>query len=245
MFWAAFVFIIVNSTAGATVTTSPMFGNTDRQLYSLDFDGIDDYVEIADNDVLDLNLDDFTVEAWVFPRCEISDLLHSFIRKMDMNRNGYAIVVDDLDLHLSSSFRKYGSFNEASVYINIPIEYSQWYHVSSVLDRDVGHKLYINGILVADTLDTKLLDIDINNPFPLLFGIHPGQGEMYADGQMHEVKIWNRASTETEVQNSFSDVIPYVTEKGRNKVLHGTLTAAGAGSVNDPLERYDIIVVIG
>ena len=62
-----------------------------RQEYSLDFDGIDDYVMIPDNDILDLNLTDLTVEAWIFPRCESSDLLHSFIRKMDGNRNGYNV----------------------------------------------------------------------------------------------------------------------------------------------------------
>jgi hypothetical protein len=34
------------------------------------------------------------------------------------------------------------------------------------------------------------------------------------------------------------------TDKGKNIKMQGYLTAAGAGSVEDPLERYDMVVVI-
>lgn len=39
--------------------------------------------------------------------------------------------------------------------------------------------------------------------------------------------------------------IPFTTNKGKLVTLYGTITAAGAGSVKNPLERYDVTVVLG
>jgi len=46
----------------------------------------------------------------------------------------------------------------------------------------------------------------------------------------------------TRKQWNFEILFP--TEGGRQDMLNGYLTAAGAGSVDDPLDRYDITVVI-
>ena len=35
------------------------------QDYSLQFDGVDDYVDIADNDILDIGTSDFTIQFWI------------------------------------------------------------------------------------------------------------------------------------------------------------------------------------
>jgi len=45
-------------------------------------------------------------------------------------------------------------------------------------------------------------------------------------------KIWN-------IQINFTN------NKGRLTTLHGTVTAAGAGTVEDPLDRYDITAYVG
>ena len=38
--------------------------------------------------------------------------------------------------------------------------------------------------------------------------------------------------------------IQFYDKEGKIKKINGTLRAAGAGSVNDPLDRYDIVVVL-
>lgn len=38
--------------------------------------------------------------------------------------------------------------------------------------------------------------------------------------------------------------IEFENEKGRTTTLYGMITAAGAGSVDDPLDRYDVTMVI-
>jgi len=39
--------------------------------------------------------------------------------------------------------------------------------------------------------------------------------------------------------------INFTNNKGRPTTLHGTVTAAGAGTVEDPLSRYDITAYVG
>jgi len=39
--------------------------------------------------------------------------------------------------------------------------------------------------------------------------------------------------------------IPFVNERGKADTIYGTITAAGAGSVEDPLDKYDVTVVLG
>lgn len=74
---------------------------------------------------------------------------------------------------------------------------------------------------------------------------------------------WHLTDNYYGVSKSFSDTYPgekwripnnykewkfeiqFVNNRGRATILHGVLTAHGAGSVQDPLEKYDMTVVIG
>lgn len=44
------------------------------------------------------------------------------------------------------------------------------------------------------------------------------------------------------VRKTWKFEIHFKNEKGRDTTIYGTLVAAGAGSVDDPLESYDVIV---
>jgi hypothetical protein len=39
--------------------------------------------------------------------------------------------------------------------------------------------------------------------------------------------------------------IYFVNDKGRPTTIYGTITAAGAGSIENPLDRYDVTVTLG
>ena len=39
--------------------------------------------------------------------------------------------------------------------------------------------------------------------------------------------------------------ISFLNQRGRPDTIYGTITAAGAGSVEDPLDKYDVTVVLG
>jgi hypothetical protein len=39
--------------------------------------------------------------------------------------------------------------------------------------------------------------------------------------------------------------IEFINDKGKLTTIYGNITAAGAGSVEDPLDRYDVTVVLG
>jgi hypothetical protein len=174
----------------------------DNANYSLDFDGFSSFVDISDTDILDMNLSDFTIEAWVLNRNENDEKY--IIGKMDGTRNGYGLVKSQ-DGELISTFRKEGIYSDAVInVVSDPIELNTWYHITGVLDRDVGAKLYINGELVDEVFDTKLENVQINNSEILAVGKLPGYGAITPfDGLIDGVKIWNQARTSEQVQTSF------------------------------------------
>jgi uncharacterized protein (TIGR02145 family) len=174
----------------------------DNANYSIDFDGVNSFVEIPDTDNLDMNLSDFTIEAWVLNRNENDEKY--IIGKMDGTRNGYGLVKNQ-DGRLISTFRKEGIYSDAVInVVSDPIELNIWYHVTGVLDRDVGAKLYINGELADEVFDTKLENIQINNSEILAVGKLYGYGAITPfDGLIDDVKIWNFARTSDQVLTSF------------------------------------------
>lgn len=46
------------------------------------------------------------------------------------------------------------------------------------------------------------------------------------------------------VRKIWTSEIPFINQNGKNDKLYMRITAAGAGSVQDPLDRYDVTVVI-
>jgi uncharacterized protein (TIGR02145 family) len=169
--------------------------------YSLDFDGFSSFVEIPDTDILDMNLSDFTIEAWCLSRNIGSEDM--IIGKMDGVRNGYGLnkVISG---ELNATFRKTGGYDEATINTSSdPVETNVWYHVTGVLDRDIGAKLYLNGILVDEVFDTKLNEVDIDSSFPLMIGKLSDYGA-YWDGLINMVRIWNYARTPEQILSAFT-----------------------------------------
>jgi len=44
----------------------------------------------------------------------------------------------------------------------------------------------------------------------------------------------------TPVSKTWKFEVPFTNERGRPQIVYGQVVAAGAGSVEDPLERYDV-----
>ena len=58
---------------------------------------------------------------------------------------------------------------------------------------------------------------------------------MFSDGSKHYVpmrKVWNFE-------------IRFINNRDKNDVIYGVVTASGAGSVEDPLSRYDVTLTLG
>ena len=158
----------------------------------LQFDGIDDYIDIGASPHLYLN-ERITIEAWVKPEEKESGQA-TILSKGYRN---FEFKIDDegkLSLDL-----------EADHHTDSIIETGQWMHLAATYDATVRQpqiKLYLNGRLVAE----HSRDISIqNDDTPLQIGQRPieeGMGFGHFKGEMAEIRLWNRARSEDEIRTS-------------------------------------------
>lgn len=62
---------------------------------------------------------------------------------------------------------------------------------------------------------------------------------------------WSTVSADYDTDNNGTPIakrwkftVNFVNDKGRITILHGTVVASGAGSVANPMERYDLVVMV-
>ncbi len=158
---------------------------------ALEFDGVDDYVEVPDDDSLDIT-DAITIEAWV------NTNLQGEYRKIATKGNA-----SDSSFYLSQGSGGYktyfGARNQDSdlkyaVYDQyLPI--GEWVHLVGTYDGS-SVNLYWNGILVATEPHSGLI---YTNNYPVRISGYATGGEIF-DGIIDEVRIYNRALSPTEIQ---------------------------------------------
>ncbi|HPR31394.1 MAG TPA: hypothetical protein PLK12_04825 [Prolixibacteraceae bacterium] len=172
---------------GATSTTD-RFGNENS---ALSFNGTNNYVEVLDNDLLDVNT--FTLSCWFY---SLSTQEGFIAVKGNSDYNGpfrlylTTLLTGDTWRNSSASGRVYQVKDYSTM---------EWHHVILLFDGSV-QKLYYDGILIATDNQSGPLNI---NSDKLLFGKR-NSGNFF-QGKIDEVRLYNRALTDTEVQIIYND----------------------------------------
>jgi tetratricopeptide (TPR) repeat protein len=172
------------------------------------FDGVDDRVQVRDGASLALT-ESMTIEGWVRVATFPANRNHGQILFRGDDRGGldpYALSVSQAG---SLVFRIHGGANEA-VSIDSPIPLDQFMHVAATLDDATGvMRLYLNGALVSEKV-TAIRPFEklkaANNPGIGIgnHGGHPGSFHNFPfHGLIDELKLYDKALTAEEVQNSF------------------------------------------
>lgn len=173
---------------------------------ALKFDGYNDYVEVPDVPSLSAIGGAFTLEFWM--KVEES----SFQTREILGKWGKGMESDDeyclnvrntgkLELDISGSA---GGFSR--IWSNPILPYT-WVHVAEVFDSaSTSYKLFINGILESDTTPSTLtMNRNTNQPFRM--GTYDNYYFSNFKGQLDEIRIWNVARTQTEIQaNMYRDL---------------------------------------
>ncbi|MBU0486318.1 MAG: fibronectin type III domain-containing protein [Bacteroidetes bacterium] len=160
---------------------------------TLEFDGYNDEVIIADHTDLDPG-NEITIEAWVLMNETNGQHL---ISKADYGSGFYmGLMVNRLYVRVwnGNSYSPMGGF--------VPI--GQWTHLA--FTYKTGDKIfgYINGEKVIETVVSN--DPIVTNALDLLFGNSALSGN-HLNGWMDEVRIWNYAKTQAEIIAAKDDVI--------------------------------------
>ncbi len=156
---------------------------------ALDFDGIDNFVEVSDNNSLDLT-NNYTIEAWICPK--VFNWLGGIVGKYQTpGSNGYTLRLTPTSPYTGLSF------DEMNTETGI-LEANNWYHVAAVNDNG-NRTVYLNG--VVQTLTGTPTPVQANAD-PLTIGVDYMTNGRCFNGKIEEVRIWKVARTEAEIREN-------------------------------------------
>ncbi len=169
---------------------------------ALSFDGVNDYVNVADSDSLDFGTNPFTIEVWLYHTINHSEVAVSKGSEQPfwcsaIAEEGYALGA------MSNNKIGVGLAGKTGCpYLSTgTITLNQWYHIVAVIDG-TNLKIYINGAL--DRSQT-VLNNDKSTAYPFILG----NGKLldnttFWTGLIDEVRIYNRALTAEEVLEHYN-----------------------------------------
>ncbi len=200
--------------SGATWTTSGRFGN------ALSFNGSSNRVNINDANSLDLTTG-MTLEAWVYPT-SLSGW-RSVILKEQSGGLTYALYAYDNAPQPAAYINTGGS--DLTVAGTASISLNAWTHLASTYDG-ASFKLYVNGSQVGSKAISGAIKASTN---PLTIGGNSVWGE-YFSGRIDEVRIYNRALSQAEIQSDMNTSITVLPPDTTPPTAPANLSATAAGS---------------
>jgi uncharacterized repeat protein (TIGR01451 family) len=166
---------------------------------AFNLDGVDDYVNIPDNDHLEVN-SQFTLEAWIRPAFDTGDN-HRIISKFGSIGNyAYQMGVapnGGLISEISGNGTTFDSLSSPPLLLTR----GQWAHVATTFNGG-SWKLYVNGVEVASKT-SQVTSIFSGGATDLSIGRDP-VGYQYFAGLIDEAGIYNRALAASEIQSIYN-----------------------------------------
>ena len=158
--------------------------------FAKDFDGIDDYVEVAQATSISL-ANDFTVSIWA----KIDATPSSWAGVINKGSSGTPV---NYRIYISTVGTLHGEINDGTNGIDLDSGVSAvgaWHHVALVRNTAADLLLlYVDGVLKASATDLTTAVITNTN------ALRMGTGNSYLDGQIDDVRIYNRVLTLQEIQ---------------------------------------------
>jgi len=199
-----------NDGAGITLTDKSIYGNNGVitgatwvdgiEGKALNFNGTSDYVEIVENGSLDI-LNEITISAWV--NFDVVD--SGSVGTWDSTDNG--IISKQQAYYLTEAYTATanltvnggGSANVTEGKTNLNGFLGQWIHIAGTINGNMG-KIYVNGALDSSFTNSSLLT-ESDSAVRIGWVSY----SRYLDGQIDEIKIYNRALNSTEIQYLFNN----------------------------------------
>jgi len=186
-----------HGTVNGAVLTTDRFGNLNKA-YS--FDGDNDFIEIQDDDSLDL-IDSFTICAWVKPD-SIQDNAAIVAKHQGSNNND-----GSWELSKSGDHFTFGCFDFNRYYqSNYTFAGSEWIFLTYTYDNSSSAwKFYVNGYL--DSSGTQVFSI-VNTSYNLLIGAEISrwntlEQSSFWSGNIDDIRLYNYALTASQINALF------------------------------------------
>jgi len=161
---------------------------------ALEFDGVDDYVDIADSDVFTLN-EAYTLSAWIKSDSTRDQKIVNQWGAGGVGNASWILIIENAKIRIGN----HDGVRSNYVSGNTELQVDQWYHVAGVWDGSSGF-IYINGDLDNSA---SLSRVPQNSGYPVRIGrgaYASATSPDYFDGVIDEVCIFNRALSAEEIQ---------------------------------------------
>ncbi len=192
------------TTYGGATFTEDRFGNANG---AINFDGIDDYVELP-------NENNFDLTTWTMVMIlKVQDYTKtkSVISKGDDSYGNYTLDIIQQDAPSPTNIGKFGyaqayvGGNYSHLVTHDPVPIDQFFHIAVCFD-DTSFKTFLMGRLIWSI---GALPVPILNDAPVRFGLlNRGINSGHFKGQIDEIRIYNRVLSETEVNELYSTLEP-------------------------------------
>jgi hypothetical protein len=171
-------------------------GATGKYNSSLNFDGTDDYVEIADNTQTDMGTSDMTIYAWFKTTASGCGLL----RDSPSWYSGWWI-------DMRSTGKVWAKLGDSSSSISTPDSSAgyndgNWHNIVTVFDRDANMTVYVDGLSVTSANISTYNGTNIDNTSSTKIG---WAYTNYCNGQIDDVRIYNYALTAEQVKALYNE----------------------------------------
>ena len=232
-----------NTTTGCTNTATT---NVTIAATGLTLDGVNDYVSVPDNNSLDFGSGNFTIETWVNKRALSNNWANEFV--VGKWNNGASAGTNEWDLATGST-----ATNNIPTFLmevgtsgyvctgTTSLQLNTWYHLA-VVRNGTSLKLYVNGLLEGSI--TIPANAAINNTGLNMtigaFGLN-GHPSFFANMSIDELRLWNRALCQAEIQNNKDCELNPAGQSGLVALYHFNQGLAG-GSNSDITTLTDATV---
>ncbi|WP_104734026.1 choice-of-anchor D domain-containing protein [Hanstruepera ponticola] len=184
---------------------------------SIDFDGLNDYIDIGDNHDLP---HPFSLEAWILQ--EVTKPLGTIISKRDAkttNKRGYHLGITNTNHVILRWFDDSGN-TIANLTSSDPITNNKWHHVAATFDGTTA-KIYIDGIEVGNSTPSSPPS---NTSYKFFIGaMHdsssPSTPIHHFNGFIDEVRIWNVGLSATQIREMMNQEIEQNSTAVRGKII--------------------------
>ncbi len=192
---------------------------------ALEFDGVNDYVNVSSNNVL--NVTNYSFSTWVKFSLTPSGTTDYFILEKGTsgaNTVNFYLWMDSNGSISGAGVPQYvfGFRNSADTsfqdhFYSITPSANTWVYLTVVYDG-ANIKLYINGVLVKS--DTETATPNTSGTQPLYVGSSRTPGSFFP-GSIDEVRVYNRALSPDEIKRLYRQTSPQMNASQANKLRQG------------------------
>ena len=188
-----------------TLTNGPTYNSANKG--SIVFDGSNDYVEIADDNILDISSNNITIEV-TFKNDTLPSSLHGdgLLSKGSGSNNGVYELLLINRAEYGGKFALYfrcgsvGTFNPG----NILLETGKIYSAGAVMDNGIM-RTYVNGVFEDGSLTASGNIPTSSNPITLgTRELQKGSSSSMLDGNIYCARVYNRALSAAEIEQNFN-----------------------------------------